>query len=126
MQNENESKNKMLTKTELHMMNLLWSKGTASVQQLHDELEEPKPPYTTTLSVMQVLTRKKIVTFDKDGRTNIYRPLLSREEYLDTFVNDTRENLFGGSFASLFSFFAKKEKLSKEEIQDILKQMSDE
>ncbi|MCR5394272.1 MAG: BlaI/MecI/CopY family transcriptional regulator [Bacteroidales bacterium] len=121
-----KKENKTLTKTELHMMNLLWDKGTASVQQLHDELDEPKPPYTTTLSVMQVLTKKGIVAYDKDGRTNIYRPLLSREEYLDSFVNDTKETLFGGSAVSLFSFFAKKEKLSKHEVQAILREMSEE
>ena len=121
-----KKENKMLTKTELHMMNILWNKGEASVQQLHDELAEPKPPYTTTLSVMQVLTRKGIVTFEKDGRSNIYKPLLSREDYLDTFVDDARQNLFGGSMANLFSFFVKREKLSKEEIQDLLKQISDE
>ena len=115
--------NKSLTKTELHMMNLLWDKGTASVQQLHDELPEPKPPYTTTLSVMQVLTRKGIVTFDKEGRTNIYRPLLSREDYLNSFVDEAKKTLFGGSAISLFSFFAKREKLSKEEVQKILNEM---
>lgn len=114
---------KTLTRTELHMMNLLWDKGTASVQQLHDELPEPKPPYTTTLSVMQVLTKKGIVSFDKEGRTNIYRPLLSREEYLESFVDDARDNLFGGSIVNLFSFFAKREKLSKQEIQKILEEM---
>ena len=119
-------KNQSLTRTELHMMNLLWEKGTASVQQLHDELPEPKPPYTTTLSVMQVLTKKGIVSFDKEGRTNIYRPLLSREEYLESFVDDARDNLFGGSIVNLFSFFAKREKLSKRELQDILNEMEDE
>ena len=118
-------KNQSLTRTELHMMNLLWEKGTASVQQLHDELPEPKPPYTTTLSVMQVLTKKGIVTFDKEGRTNIYRPLLNREDYLDSFVDDAKENLFGGSIVNLFSFFAKREKLSKEEMQEILEEMND-
>lgn len=117
---------KTLTRTELHMMNLLWDKGTASVQQLHDELPEPKPPYTTTLSVMQVLTKKGIVSFDKEGRTNIYRPLLSREEYLESFVDDARDNLFGGSIVNLSSFFAKREKLSKRELQDILNEMEDE
>ncbi len=121
-----KKENKTLTKTELHMMNILWSKGKASVQQLHDELADPKPPYTTTLSLMQVLTKKGIVTFEKEGRANVYRPMLSREEYLDTFVDEARQNLFGGSIVNLFSFFVKKEKLSKEEVAEILKQMSDE
>ena len=120
---EKDSKKKSLTKAELHLMNILWDKGQASVGQLHDELENEKTPYTTTLSVMQVLTKKGIVSFDKEGRTNIYSPLLSREEYLESFVDDARDNLFGGSIVNLFSFFAKREKLSKQEIQEILNEM---
>lgn len=53
-----DSKKKSLTKAELHLMNILWDKGQASVGQLHDELENEKTPYTTTLSVMQVLTKR--------------------------------------------------------------------
>ena len=123
---EKDSKQKSLTKAELHLMNILWDKGQASVGQLHDELENEKTPYTTTLSVMQVLTKKGIVTFEKVGKANIYKPILTREEYIQSFVTEARDNVFGGSMRSLFSFFVRNEKLSKEEIREILKEMSDE
>ena len=122
---EKENKNKLLTKAELHLMNILWDKGEASVQQLHDVLTEPKPPYTTTLSVMQVLTKKGIVTFEKVGKANIYKPILSRDEYIQSFISDAKENVFGGSMRTLFSFFVRNEKLSKEELREILKEMGD-
>lgn len=123
---ENESKNKTLTKAELHLMNILWNKGEATVQQLHDVLEEPKPAYTTTLTVMQVLTKKGIVTFEKQGKANVYRPLLSRDEYIDGFVSDAKDTIFGGSVRSFISFFAKSEKIDKEELKAILKEMVEE
>jgi predicted transcriptional regulator len=123
---EKDSKQKSLTKAELHLMNILWDKGQASVGQLHDELENEKTPYTTTLSVMQVLTKKGIVTFEKVGKANIYKPILTREEYIQSFVTEARDNVFGGSMRSLFSFFVRNEKLSKEEIREILKEMGDE
>ena len=123
---EKDSKKKSLTKAELHLMNILWDKGQASVGQLHDELKNEKTPYTTTLSVMQVLTKKGIVTFEKVGKANIYKPILTREEYIQSFVTEARDNVFGGSMRSLFSFFVRNEKLSKEEIREILKEMGDE
>ena len=123
---ENESKNKTLTKAELHLMNILWNKGEATVQQLHDVLEEPKPAYTTTLTVMQVLTKKGIVTFEKQGKANVYRPLLSRDEYIDGFVSEAKDTIFGGSVRSFISFFAKSEKIDKEELKAILKEMVEE
>lgn len=118
-----DTKTKSLTKAELHLMNILWDKGSATVQALHDELEEPKPAYTTTLTVMQVLTRKGIVTFEKVGKANVYRPIMSREDYIAGFMEETRNTLFKGSLKSFLSFFAQHEKISKEEMTEILKEM---
>lgn len=123
---EKENKNKTLTRAELHLMNILWDKGEATVQQLHDVLEEPKPAYTTTLTVMQVLTKKGIVTFEKKGKANVYRPLLLREEYIEGFVSEAKETVFGGSLRSFLSFFAKSESIDKEELKAILREMTEE
>ena len=115
--------NKQLTKAELHLMNILWDKGKATVQQMQDLLENPKPAYTTTLTVMQILTKKGIVDFDRVGKAYVYKPVLSREDYIGGFMNDACDNVFGGSMRSFFSFFAKSEKISREELAEILKEM---
>ena len=115
--------NKQLTKAELHLMNILWDKGKATVQQMQDLLENPKPAYTTTLTVMQILTKKGIVDFDRVGKAYVYKPVLSRDEYIGGFMNDACSNVFGGSMRSFFSFFAKSEKISREELAEILKEM---
>lgn len=115
--------NKQLTKAELHLMNILWDKGKATVQQMQDLLENPKPAYTTTLTVMQILTKKGIVDFDRVGKAYVYKPVLSRDEYIGGFMNDACSNVFGGSMRSFFSFFAKSEKISREELEEILKEM---
>jgi predicted transcriptional regulator len=118
--------NRMLTKGELHLMNILWDKGKATVQQMQELLSEPKPAYTTTLTVMQILTKKGIVDFERVGKAYVYKPLLSRDEYIGGFMNDACDNVFGGSMRSFFSFFAKSEKISREELEEILKEMDKE
>lgn len=118
-----KKENNQLTKAELHLMNILWDKGNATVQQIQDLLEEPKPAYTTTLTVMQILTKKGIVDFDRVGKAYVYKPVLSREDYIGGFMNDACDNVFGGSMKSFFSFFAKSEKISREELAEILKEM---
>ncbi len=115
--------NKQLTKAELHLMNILWDKGKATVQQMQDLLENPKPAYTTTLTVMQILTKKGIVDFERVGKAYVYKPVLSRDEYIGGFMNDACDNVFGGSMRSFFSFFAKSEKISRDELEEILKEM---
>lgn len=116
---------KSLTKAELNVMNILWSKNEATVNEIIEVMSEPKPAYTTVLTVMQVLTRKGIVSPERRGKAHVFRPLLSREEYIDTFMEETRNVLFQGSLRSLFSYFVKSEKLSKEELNKILDEIND-
>lgn len=122
----NMENKKSLTKAELNVMNILWSKNEATVNEIIEVMGEPKPAYTTVLTVMQVLTRKGIVSPERRGKAHVFRPLLSREEYIDTFMEETRNVLFQGSLRSLFSYFVKSEKLSKEELNKILDEINDE
>lgn len=121
---ENSKKN--LTKAELNVMNILWDKGQATVSEIIGEMSESKPAYTTVLTVMQVLTRKEVVQPERQGKAHVFRPLLSREEYIDGFLNETRDTVFKGSVRSFFSYFVKKEKLSKEEVQQLLDEINRE
>lgn len=121
---ENSKKN--LTKAELNVMNILWDKRQATVSEIIGEMSEPKPAYTTVLTVMQVLTRKEVVQPERQGKAHVFRPLLSREEYIDGFLNETRDTVFKGSVRSFFSYFVKKERLSKEEVQQLLDEINRE
>lgn len=115
-----ETKQKTLTKAELRAMNILWDMGQATVNEIMERITEPKPAYTTILTVMQVLTSKKIVGAQRRGKANVFRPLISREQYVDGFMEETRNTLFKGSLKNLLLYFARKEKISKEELIEIL------
>ena len=121
---KDEMKNRSLTKAEQNLMTIMWDKGQATVNELIEALPQPKPAYTTVLTVMQVLTKKNVLTFEKQGKANVYIPKLSREEYLSNYINETRDGLFNGSAKSFLSFFAKHEKISKKELEEILKEMA--
>lgn len=115
-----ETKQKTLTKAELRAMNILWDMGQATVNEIMERIPKPKPAYTTILTVMQVLTSKKIVGAQRRGKANVFRPLISREQYVDGFMEETRNTLFKGSLKNLLLYFARKEKISKEELIEIL------
>ncbi len=119
-----DTKKKSLTKAELHLMNILWDKGQATVAEIQEALDEPRPAYTTTLTVMQVLTKKGIITHEKHGKSYVYRPVMGRDEYIKGFMDEARNTLFKGSLTALLSFFAKHEKISKEEMAEILREMA--
>ena len=45
---------------------------------------------------------------------------ISKEEYARAYMKEVKNTFFGGSFASLVSFFAKDEQLSDEEVNEIM------
>lgn len=117
---DTDNKHRSLTKSELHLMNLLWDKGEATVNELLEMMPEPRPAYTTTLTVMRVLVKKGVVKATPQGKAHIYTSLMTREEYTQGFMEETRHTLFKGSFSSLLSFFAERERLAADEVERIV------
>jgi BlaI family transcriptional regulator, penicillinase repressor len=74
-------KSETLTEAELRLMDVLWQKGSATVQQVLDALpEKPALAYNSVLTTIRVLENKGYLEHVKDGRAHIYRPLMEREE----------------------------------------------
>ena len=74
-------KSQTLTEAELRLMNVLWQKGSATVQQVLDGLP-PKPAlaYNSVLTTIRILENKGYVKHVKDGRAHVYMPLVGRRE----------------------------------------------
>jgi BlaI family transcriptional regulator, penicillinase repressor len=70
-----------LTEAELRLMNVLWQKGSATVQQLLDALpKKPALAYNSVLTTVRVLEKKGYVRHIKDGRAHIFVPLVGKAE----------------------------------------------
>lgn len=54
---------KELTKAELQIMQVLWQKENAFVNEILQELEEPRPAYNTVSTVLRVLQNKGFVAY---------------------------------------------------------------
>jgi BlaI family transcriptional regulator, penicillinase repressor len=75
----------LLHKLEAEIMDAVWSAGDEmTVRQVMDELNARSSPdraYTTFMTVMTRLDEKGLLTRRRQGKTDVYRALLSREEY---------------------------------------------
>ena len=70
-----------LTEAELRIMDVLWLKGSANVQQILDWLpDKPALAYNSVLTTVRILEKKGYVKHAKDGRAHIYEPLIGRQE----------------------------------------------
>ncbi|MGI6218377.1 MAG: BlaI/MecI/CopY family transcriptional regulator [Bacteroidaceae bacterium] len=109
-----------LTRAELQVMNYLWDKGEATVGEILAEYPEPKPAYTTIATVLRVLTVKEFVKVHLESRVKHFVPLVSREAYTTSFMASVKKDFFKNSFASMVSFFARREKLDSRELEELI------
>jgi predicted transcriptional regulator len=70
-----------LTEAELRLMNVLWERGSGTVQQVLEALP-PKPAlaYNSVLTTIRMLEKKGYVEHVKEGRAHVYVPLLERKD----------------------------------------------
>jgi BlaI family transcriptional regulator, penicillinase repressor len=74
-------KSPTLTEAELRLMNVLWQKGSATVQQVLAALPaKPVLAYNSVLTTIRILENKGYVKHVKDGRAHVYMPLVGRKE----------------------------------------------
>ncbi len=120
-----------LTKAEMEIMNILWdgSQKEMSVRDIQERFNEPKPAYTTIATFMKILTQKEFVAgrkHDGGGKVLFFRPLISREVYRRRVMQEVKNSFFGGSLKSLVSYFVKEEKLSEQDIDELMAMMKQE
>lgn len=113
---------RQLTKAETQVMNVLWSlpEGQGRSAEIMERMPEPKPALTTLLTFLKILKDKGFIVAEKIGKGQLFKALISREDYTRTYMNEVKQTFFGGSFTSLVSFFAKEEQLSDQEIEEIV------
>lgn len=109
-----------LTNKEEEIMHILWKLKKAFVKDVLMEIEKDKPHYNTLSTIIRKLEEKKYVGYTAYGKTHQYYPIVSKEDYKKVFMNTAIVNYFNSSYKNMVSFFAKEEKISEEELQEII------
>ena len=93
-----------LTVVEARIMHVLWLLGVASVREVQESLQvQPRPAYTTVLTMLTVMDRKGFVRCQRVGRKNVYEPLISRDQARGKALKLLARRLFDGSMQRLAS-----------------------
>ncbi len=74
-----------LHELESEVMEVMWELGEANVRTAMDELNRrasKERKYTTVMTILARLDRKDVLSRRREGRTDLYTPLFSRDEYL--------------------------------------------
>ncbi|MFS8615644.1 MAG: BlaI/MecI/CopY family transcriptional regulator [Solitalea sp.] len=110
-----------LTLQEEEAMQVIWQRGGGVIKDFLEQLKEPRPPYTTLASTVKNLVKKGYVTARKTGNTYWYEPAFPESEYKRTFMSGFVQDYFRNSYKELVTFFAKDEKISPDELKEIIR-----
>jgi BlaI family penicillinase repressor len=109
-----------LTRQEEEAMQAVWKTGEGNVKLFLENVEEPKPPYTTLASTIKNLEKKGYLGSRPLGNAYLYKPLVTEEEYKKKFMNGFVKDYFDNSYKDLVNFFVNQKKLGTRELKEII------
>lgn len=108
-----------LTNKEEEVMHALWKLERAFVKEILAHLPEGNH-YNTVSTIIRNLEDKGYVAHQAFGKTHQYYPIVSLQSHRAVFMETTTQKYFGSSYKNMVSFFAKEEKISAQELREIL------
>lgn len=99
-------------------MDALWSRGTGTVAEVQEDLED-ELAYTTVLTVLQTLEEKGHVRHEQEGRAYRYHPTVDREEAGSSAVSYMLRKIFRDSPRLLLSQLVSDRDLSEQDLREL-------
>jgi BlaI family transcriptional regulator, penicillinase repressor len=119
-----------LPESELDIMLVLWNHtppmNRMEIEKVINTKKSLAP--TTILSLLARLEAKNFVEVTKQGKMNLYTPLVSQSDYQAHESQSVLEKLYGNSLKKFVTSLYQGKKVSSEEIQnlsDFLKELED-
>jgi len=106
-----------LTELQLALLQVLWDRGEATTQQIHEALLPDRGLALTTIAtLLSRLEKREILTHRKEGRQYVYRPLVTRAQVRRSKVRELTETLFQGDPAELLQHLVRSSETGPEEL----------
>lgn len=121
------TKSATLTEAELRIMNVLWLKGSGTVQQVLDWMpKKPALAYNSVLTTIRVLESKGYVQHVKDGRAHVYMPLVGKREATRFEIRHLVSRFFKNSPEALVLNILEDSTIDSEELQRLRDMLNDQ
>jgi predicted transcriptional regulator len=111
-----------LTDAELRLMEILWDKGTATVNDVVEALPKTRAlAYSTVLTTLRILEQKGYVGHEKQGRAFVYHPVVDRNQASRNAVNYIVSRFFDNSPELLVLNVLENQKIDPVELERLKK-----
>jgi BlaI family penicillinase repressor len=108
-----------LTKLELQIMEVLWTRGSASIREIQETFpERERPAYTTIQTTVYRLEGKRAMRrVKKVGNFHVFEAAVSRDAAQRKLIDDLLA-LFGGSTQPVMAHLIESGKLTLEDVKE--------
>jgi len=114
-----EMGNPRLSKLDLQIMDVLWSRGNASIREIQESFPERRRPAYTTIqtTVYRLETKKAVRRVKKVGNFHIFEAAVSRDMAQRKLIDDLLA-LFGGRTQPVIAHLIESGKLTLADIRE--------
>ncbi len=107
---------------ESQIMEALWDRGPLTAEDLVQSVGPAQGwGEATVKTLINRLLKKKALASERVGGRALYRPLVSREDYVTGESQGLLDRLFGGQVAPLVAHYARHRALSADEVERLKK-----
>lgn len=115
-----EHTEKILTATEWHLMECLWESaprtGREAVEYMAQSVGWSR---STTLTMLRRMSEKGFILCEEADGMKVYSPLIRREDAALRETESFLSRVYNGSVSTLMSAITRRQKLSREEIDQL-------
>lgn len=108
-----------LSKSEEQLMQYIWKRDKAFMNELLELYPEPKPANTTVATLLKRMKGKGFIDYKQMGRSRQYFPIVKKSDYFSRHINGLIKKYFDDSPATFASFFTRETDLTTEQLEEL-------
>ncbi|MDE6280077.1 MAG: BlaI/MecI/CopY family transcriptional regulator [Paramuribaculum sp.] len=116
-------KRQTLTEKEAEIMKMLWERGPMFVREMVEHFDEPRPHFNTVSTQVRILEDKGYVAHEVLGNSHRFYAVALREDFRNNSLAIVIRDYFDNSYKNVVSALASEEKISVEELREIIELM---
>jgi len=102
------------------ILSRLWEQGGMTVREVLETLPDGKQrAYTSVLSILQAMERKRLVRHENRGNAHVYHAVAAQGATLGSALRDLVRDVFGGSPSAAVQHLLQEGDVSGEELEEV-------
>ncbi len=112
----------VITDAELHIMKVLWQRGSATSPEILEALSAGESRNRNTVKTLLLrLVQKGAVAYDpQSARSYLYHPCITQEQYIASSRRSFLDRVFDGSAQRMLLNFVREENVTREDLQRLM------